>query len=170
MLLSAAPSVKAAAVGSDKHCELADSSKVAATVALSGNDKRVVLYSDGTWSYINPDGSKQAPTPGEKIIMATDGSWAVVKQSDKILPDIAVAHAVAQSMGADPMQPSSGPYAGTGRVPSTSSSAAQYHTVKSGDTLSKIASRYGTSVSKICSLNGIKSTTTLKIGRKLRVK
>ena len=48
--------------------------------------------------------------------------------------------------------------------------AVQYHTVRSGDTLSGIAKRYGTTVAKICSLNGIKSTTTLSIGRRLRVK
>jgi LysM repeat protein len=47
---------------------------------------------------------------------------------------------------------------------------AVYHTVKKGDTLSAIAVRYGTSVTKLCQLNGIKSTTTLQIGRKLRVK
>lgn len=45
-----------------------------------------------------------------------------------------------------------------------------YHKIKSGDTLGAIARRYGTTVSKICSLNGIKSTTILRIGRTLRVK
>lgn len=45
-----------------------------------------------------------------------------------------------------------------------------YHTVKSGDTLSAIALKYHTSVSKLCSLNGITTKTILKIGRKLRVK
>ncbi|MDO4789575.1 MAG: M23 family metallopeptidase [Porphyromonas sp.] len=43
------------------------------------------------------------------------------------------------------------------------------HRVKSGDTLSAIASRYGTSVNKICKLNGITPKTTLKIGRALRI-
>lgn len=45
-----------------------------------------------------------------------------------------------------------------------------YHTIKSGDTLSALAVKYHTSVSKICSLNGITSKTILKIGRKLRIK
>ena len=49
-------------------------------------------------------------------------------------------------------------------------SAAQYHTVKKGDTLSKLARRYHTTVKKLCSLNGIKTTTKLKIGRRLRVR
>ncbi|MBQ9462072.1 MAG: peptidoglycan DD-metalloendopeptidase family protein [Bacteroidales bacterium] len=49
--------------------------------------------------------------------------------------------------------------------------AMKYHTIRSGDTLSGIAKKYGTTVSKICSLNsGLKPTTTLSIGRKIRVK
>ncbi|HNW98385.1 MAG TPA: peptidoglycan DD-metalloendopeptidase family protein [Bacteroidales bacterium] len=45
-----------------------------------------------------------------------------------------------------------------------------YYSIKSGDSLSRIAVRYGTSVNAICKLNGIKSTTLLKIGRTIRVK
>ena len=43
-----------------------------------------------------------------------------------------------------------------------------YHRVKQGDSLSKIASKYGTSVSKLCELNGITRNTVLKLGRSLR--
>ncbi len=48
--------------------------------------------------------------------------------------------------------------------------AMKYHTIRSGDTLGAIARKYGTTVTNICRLNGIKSTTTLRIGRTLRVK
>lgn len=48
--------------------------------------------------------------------------------------------------------------------------AATYHTIKSGDTLGAIARRYGTTVSKLCSLNGMKSTSILRLGKKLRVR
>ena len=48
--------------------------------------------------------------------------------------------------------------------------AMKYHTIRSGDTLSGIARKYGTSVSHICSLNpGLKPTSILSIGRKIRV-
>lgn len=44
-----------------------------------------------------------------------------------------------------------------------------YHLcIKSGDTLGAIAKRYGTSVSKLCELNGITKTTVLRLGRSLR--
>lgn len=46
----------------------------------------------------------------------------------------------------------------------------QYHRIRSGDNLGKIAIKYGTSVNNICRLNNIKPTTTLHIGRSLRVK
>lgn len=46
----------------------------------------------------------------------------------------------------------------------------KYHKVRSGDTLSEIASRNQTTVSKICQLNGIRPTTPLQIGKSLRVK
>lgn len=48
--------------------------------------------------------------------------------------------------------------------------AMKYHTIRSGDTLGALARKYGTTVSNICRLNGIKSTTVLRIGRRLRVR
>ena len=48
--------------------------------------------------------------------------------------------------------------------------AVTYHTIKSGDTLGALARRDGTTVAMLCSLNGIKSTTILRLGRKLRVR
>jgi murein DD-endopeptidase MepM/ murein hydrolase activator NlpD len=46
----------------------------------------------------------------------------------------------------------------------------RYYKVRSGDYLGLIAKRHGTTVSAICRLNGIKPTTTLQIGKVLRVK
>lgn len=43
-----------------------------------------------------------------------------------------------------------------------------YHRVKSGDTLGKIASMYGTTVNELCRINGLKSTSTLRIGQAIR--
>jgi murein DD-endopeptidase MepM/ murein hydrolase activator NlpD len=44
-----------------------------------------------------------------------------------------------------------------------------YHIVRSGDTLGEIARRNRTSVSRLCSLNGIRSTKVLQIGQRIRV-
>ena len=46
----------------------------------------------------------------------------------------------------------------------------KYHTVKRGESLSTIASKNKTTVSKLCKLNKIKPSSNLKIGQKIRVK
>ena len=48
--------------------------------------------------------------------------------------------------------------------------AMKYHKVRSGDTLSGIAKKYGTTVKKLCQLNKIKETTVIRIGQSLRVR
>ena len=53
-------------------------------------------------------------------------------------------------------------------VASVNDKQASYYKVRNGDTLSTIAARHGVSVDQICRLNGIRKTTTLKIGRSLR--
>lgn len=57
-------------------------------------------------------------------------------------------------------------------VPNKGNSArsAAYHKVKNGDTLGAIARKYRVSVSQITRLNGISSSSILRIGQSLRVK
>lgn len=43
-----------------------------------------------------------------------------------------------------------------------------YHRVKKGETLGKIAQMYGTTVNRLCELNGLKSTSTLQLGQAIR--
>ena len=71
------------------------------------------------------------------------------------------ASTIAESQKRDPSRP--GPE-------KEAASQAKYYKVRSGDTLSKIAARNGTTVKKLCKLNGIKETTILQIGRRLRVR
>lgn len=68
---------------------------------------------------------------------------------------------VAENQQRDPSKP---------KPKATSTSQAKYYKVRSGDTLSKIAARNGTTVKKLCKLNGIKETTVLQIGKRLRVR
>ena len=48
--------------------------------------------------------------------------------------------------------------------------SAQYYTVQSGDTLSSIAAKYGTSYQTIAQLNGISNPNLIYVGQKLRIK
>jgi len=58
----------------------------------------------------------------------------------------------------------------SGSTGTYSKGGATYYKVRQGDTLSKIAKRNGTTIKKLCQLNGIKETTVLSVGRKLRVR
>ena len=48
--------------------------------------------------------------------------------------------------------------------------AKKYHIVKRGDTLGRIAINNRTTVTKLCQLNGIKKTTVLQIGQRIRIR
>ena len=53
---------------------------------------------------------------------------------------------------------------------STDNGDTEIYIVKKGDTLGKIAARHHTTVGKLCELNHISKTSTLRIGQKIRVK
>ncbi|WP_293712575.1 peptidoglycan DD-metalloendopeptidase family protein [uncultured Parabacteroides sp.] len=58
----------------------------------------------------------------------------------------------------------------TGNASTAQAAEPVYHRIKSGDTLGALASKYGTTVSKLCEMNGISKTTVLKLGRSIRCK
>jgi len=53
---------------------------------------------------------------------------------------------------------------------SKSASGNVYYKVRSGDNLGKIAKKYGTTVSALCRMNGIKSSSILRVGQRLLVR
>ena len=57
----------------------------------------------------------------------------------------------------------------SGKTNSTRATSSTYR-VRKGDSLSKIASRHGTTVAKLCRLNGIKSNAKLSIGQRLKLR
>lgn len=58
----------------------------------------------------------------------------------------------------------------TGTANTASGSGAATYTVKSGDTLYSIAKRNGTTVKKLCQLNGISENGKLRVGQKLKLR
>ena len=46
----------------------------------------------------------------------------------------------------------------------------QYYKIRKGDTLSSIARRHHTTVKALCRLNGMKADTTLRVGKRIRVR
>lgn len=63
---------------------------------------------------------------------------------------------------------SAAPAGGAGLAPAEGASGGSTYTVKSGDTLVKIAKSHGTSVKALKDLNGLK-LTTIKVGQKLKI-
>lgn len=53
--------------------------------------------------------------------------------------------------------------------PADSASAEQVYTVQSGDTLSGIAAKYGTTVQKLASYNGIVNPNMIRVGQKIKI-
>jgi lysophospholipase L1-like esterase len=64
--------------------------------------------------------------------------------------------------------PTSPPPTGTGAAP-TPESPERSHLVKPGETLARIARRYGTTVVALARLNGITNTALIRVGRRLRL-
>lgn len=78
-------------------------------------------------------------------------------------------------MNARDYAPSAATYAqanssGSKSTSSSSAGRASYYTIRKGDTLSKIAARHKTTVSKLCKLNGLTTSSKLQIGKKIRLK
>lgn len=56
------------------------------------------------------------------------------------------------------------------KLKAKANSGAVYHTVKAGDTVSGLAAKYGTTITKIVVLNNLKNPNKIYVGQKLRVK
>lgn len=53
---------------------------------------------------------------------------------------------------------------------STTGAGSSTYRVKKGDSLSKIATRNGTTVARLCKLNGLKATSKLQVGQKIKLR
>lgn len=51
-----------------------------------------------------------------------------------------------------------------------SSKGGKYHRVRRGDTLGGIAVRYGTSITRLCRLNGLRRNSIIRIGQRIRIR
>jgi hypothetical protein len=62
------------------------------------------------------------------------------------------------------------PHTNSSRYRTEAAKHAKYHKIRSGDTLWGLSRRYGVSVSYLCRINRISPSTTLRIGRTIRVR
>lgn len=152
-------------------------------IKASASDRQIVLFGDGTWSYLEKDGRLTPPNPKETITLDATGVWTTTVSSNSDSDTTATEGVInVQGRIIPTLPPSENENAATdtlstrntetqdANTENTRNSKAKYHTIKKGDTLYSLARKYGTTVDKICDLNGITSKTVLNVGRKLRVK
>lgn len=152
-------------------------------IKASASDRQIVLFGDGTWSYLEKDGRLTPPNPKETITLDATGVWTTTVNSNANSDTTATEGEInVQGRIIPTLPPSENENAATdtlstrntetqdANTENTRNSKAKYHTIKKGDTLYSLAKKYGTTVEKICDLNGITSKTVLNVGRKLRVK
>ena len=166
------------------------------TLSLSADDRRIILFGDGTWAIQNEDGSLSGNEGGVRIVINPGGTWQVLpaRTSTLRVPSLAADRASSSSTSSSATTasrqsttasaatqrttatPSATQQTTTTNADASSSTAntndtdAQYHIIKSGDTLDKISKTYHTTIDRLCELNGITRKTILHIGRRLRVK
>ena len=133
------------------------------TLALSPADRRVILFADGTWAVVDSLGGLSVPASNERLVLAEGGSWRAVTPSTVRIP-------VLKESTAEEKKSSSSSSTKTTAPPPPADGSAVYHTIVSGDTLSGLARKYGTSVQTLCNLNGMTVKSTLRVGKKIRVK
>jgi len=145
------------------------------TLSLGEADRRIVLFGDGSWAAVAEDGSLSGDVPGlgTRIILNPGGTWQVLAASTSPMriPSLAEGNTASTGTGSNSSAPnqSSAPSQESSATVSDSAEA-QYHVIKSGDTLDKISKTYHTTIDRLCELNGITRKAILHIGRRLRVR
>lgn len=138
--------------------ELASTTVTDETSPATAAQRHIVLYDNGKWAWQNADGTITQPDGTERILLAGTGDWSV--------PAAQTAKATAETTTTASAEPAPAPKA----KPAPQESAAQYYKIRRGDTLSKIAASHHTTIKKLCELNGIKETSIIREGEKIRVK
>ena len=137
------------------------------TLSLSPADRRVILFKDGTWAVVDSLGGLSVPASNERLVLAEGGSWRAVTPSTVRIPVLKESTAEEKKSSSSSSSSSS---TKTTAPPPPADGSAVYHTIVSGDTLSGLARKYGTSVQTLCNLNGMTVKSTLRVGKKIRVK
>lgn len=143
---------------------LAHTVAVPDTLSLSPADRRVILFADGTWAVVDSLGGLSVAGANERLVLAEGGSWHAVTPSVVRIP------VLRESTAEPPKTKSSASSGSTTAPPPPADGSAVYHTIVSGDTLYGLARKYGTTVKNLCNLNGITEKSTLRVGKKIRVR
>jgi LysM repeat protein len=118
--------------------------------------------------YVALKGSGPNAIPVDSIFATRVPTGSKVSAGTAVVSD-SVASAPAPTATPAPAKPTPKPSASSTPTPSTSPSSGKTYTVKSGDTLTKIASRFGTTLKILMDLNSITDPNRLRIGQVLKL-
>ena len=131
----------------------------------SGNLDCNVFYGDGTtWDkYAGKSGTTQPVKPTQPVKKSNEeianevinGAWGNGEDRKKRLTDAGYNYTVVQAIVNKKM---------------AARNQSVYYVVKSGDTLSAIASKYGTTYQRLAQINGIANPNRIYVGQKIMVK
>lgn len=149
--------------GPNVECAIQQTGSTGKVSGINGNVDMNTLYKESMLSNDEDKSDDDAPVTGTKTVdeiaqEVINGLWGNGHDRKQKLTAAGYDYSVVQNRVNEIL--------GGG----TSSSSAVYYTVKKGDTLSKIANKYGTTVSQIMKWNNISNPNLIYIGQKFRVK
>ena len=149
--------------GPNVECAIQQTGSTGKVSGINGNVDMNTLYEESMLSNDEDKSDGDAPVTGTKTVdeiakEVINGLWSNGDERKQKLTAAGYDYSVVQNRVNEIL--------GGGM----SSSSAVYYTVKKGDTLSKIASEYGTTVSQIVKWNNISNPNLIYIGQKFRVK
>ena len=139
------------------------------TLSLGADDRRIILFGDGTWAVVDEEGNVfqlEGSVTGGRLVLNPGGTWQSLpeRSSGVRVPSLAAGSAAVPA----PTPKTAAVRSSDGQ--SADPADAEYHVIRSGDTLDRISKAYGTTIDRLCELNGITRKTILHIGRRLRVR
>lgn len=128
---------------------------------LLGSGHTAIVLSDGTGS---SNKSETASTDGIYIVKSGDTLSKIATKYNTTYQKLAEYNNISNPSLIRVGQEIKIPGAGTSKTPSE-----KVYTVKSGDTLSKIAGMYGTTYQKLAEYNNISNPSLIRVGQKIKI-
>lgn len=119
-----------------------------------------------TWNYIGKKGVK----PGKKLTIYIQKPVETKTEPSESKTEVASKKDTTENKQLAENLASKKSASSKSKTKATADSKEQYHSIKSGETLSVLSKKYGISVNELLQLNGLSKNSTLSIGQKIRIR
>lgn len=135
--------------------------------SLLDRDFRIILRTNGQWEIEKSENGTDSTVLNRKIILLPGGKWNFATEPQR---NAATTESAKNIVSATTERTVKTSVATNSSNPANNDSSPQYHKVKKGDTLYKIAKKNHTTIEKLCELNNIKRTSTLSLDQLIRIR